>query len=146
MKNTNAEILNVKLIKNDINRTKCLRRVSTGAEWLSEWLQCWRTLALSPLLRPSTYNDSCSGRYKPHTPSHGGCSSALGPHAAGEPWDPWQRQPHLLLHESPCSEAQLPGPGSSFHLQDRYTMRSWSTVLCVIIQWHSKVQKVLIKC
>lgn len=54
-------------------------------------------------------------------PLHGGCSSARGPHVAGGPGDLWQTQPHPLLHESPCSEVQLPGPGSCFPLKVRDT-------------------------
>lgn len=54
-------------------------------------------------------------------PLRGGCSSAHGPHEAGEPVDLSQTQQHPLLHESPCSEVQLPGPGSYFPLKGRST-------------------------
>lgn len=83
-----------------------------------EWLQCLKTLALSPLLHPLNNNDPCSGQYKPHMPSHGECSFAHGHHAADELGDLLQRQPRPPLHESRSSEVQLTGLCSCYPLQE----------------------------
>lgn len=97
------------------------------------WARLWKGGGWGANWEQRCYPDSaaCSGRCNLHTPSRGGCSSARGPHGAGGPWDPWQKQQRLLPRESPWLKEQPPGPGSCFPLKDR-TAEKMDLRSCVV--------------
>lgn len=95
----NWKKLNIKIITWE-TRNRSAGKISTEVELLRERLQSLRGLVVTGPFHQSGCSGPGFGRCRLHMPLHGGCSSARGPHVAGEPWDPWQTQLHPLLHES----------------------------------------------
>lgn len=110
------------------------RKVNTETEQL--WARLWKWGGWGANWERRCYSDSaaCSGQCSWRMPSREGCSSAHGLHAAGGPWDPLQKQPHLLHRESPWLTGQQTGLGSCFPLEDTTTdiIDKWTSILKII--------------